>query len=111
MRMLLVTAMLIVGLVAVAVPICRNGECAMVAGSMSHSMEPMLKAACTMASAATGVVEKALPPSSPSLLVGLFALFAFLALPIIPGPTLHRLRALANPPDPPRDPRGVCLLI
>ena len=118
---------IILGLIAVAVPVCTTGACdlasglmpgssvphdGMSLGGMSHSAAPVFKAVCDMASRTAGVVENALPPSSPTLLIGLFAALALALVSLVPRLTLFRLLALVgDPPAPPGDPRGVCLLI
>ena len=119
MRTWLIVTFLIVGLVTVAVPMCTTGVCGMAVGAVEHGMEdmthvmgPVVGAVCNMANVAAGVVERALPPSSVTLLIGLFAALAVAAPSVAPRPTLFRLQALVgDPPAPPGDPRGVCLLI
>ena len=119
MRTWLIVTFLMVGLVTVAVPVCTTGVCGMAVGvvehgmeGMTHAMGPVVGAACNMAAGTASVVEKALPPSSTSLLIGLFAALALASVSLMPRLTLFRLPVLVgDPPAPPGDPRGVCLLI
>jgi hypothetical protein len=99
----------------------------MTAGTMSHDgMSPgvmaqggtpkqattVFRAVCGMATMTAGVVQHALPPSSPTALLSLFAALALAFVALLPRLTLFRLPALVgDPPAPPGDPRGVCLLI
>jgi len=116
---------LIVGLATVAVPLCSTGACDMAAGTMRHGMDemgdgmagmthamaPVYQAACDMVTMVTGTVEKAVPPTSTTLPIGLVAALALAMLTLMPRLTPARLTALVgDPPAPPGDLRGVCLL-
>lgn len=131
MRTWLIAIFLIVGLVTVAVPVCTTGVCDMAAnavehgmtgamGDMSHSMGdmsqamiPVVQAVCNMGTVVTGTIEKALPPTTATtLLIGLIAALALALVSLVPRLTMFRLPAVVgDPPAPPGDPFGVCLLI
>ena len=106
MRTWLIVTFLIVGLLAVAVPMCTTGVCGMAVGAVEHGMEgmthamgPVVRAVCDMATGTAGVVQNALPPSSPTLLIGLIAALALALVSLMPRLTMFRLPALVG--DPP----------
>ena len=112
MRTLLLTMMLIVALIAVAVPICRAAECGMSSGAMSSRTTPAFRMICNTATMVARAVEGALPANASMLLVALVAVLALAMLPLAPRLVPLGLPLLASePPGPPLDPCGVRLLI
>jgi hypothetical protein len=84
----------------------------MAKGGASKQATTVFRAVCGMATMTAGVVQHALPPSSPTLLIGLILALAVGLVSMLPRLTLFSLPALVgDPPAPPGDPRGVCLLI
>jgi hypothetical protein len=82
------------------------------ATTMSRVSTTVLRAVCGMATMTAGVVQHALPPSSPTLLIGLILALAVGLVSMLPRLTTFSLPVLATgSPAPPGDLRGVCLLI
>jgi hypothetical protein len=120
-RRFLVVAIIAVSVVVVAVPLCTSAACAessspmpAMPSHMSHSDVPLLLAigGCDMAMTANSGLEGLLVPIStglPSLLVGMLALVAAMAL--VPQWAPRSVAFLVRNLAPPGDLRGVRLLI
>ena len=112
MRKFFLTMVLIVGLIAVAVPVCQMVACAMSADGMPFSSTPIVKGVCdSLSMHATGPAGS-VPPSSESLLLILMGGLAAMVVLLDPPRALVGAVAFASdPPTPPEDPRGVRLLL
>jgi len=121
-RRLLLVAIVIVSLVAVAVPLCADYACArsafatpMLASHMSlpHALQAVAKAACGIVALASHRPDSALPPvpsGSLPLVAAMLALVAVAALLLQRAPR-RAATLFSRALFPPGDLRGVRLLI
>lgn len=112
MRRVALTIMLIVGLVAVAVPACMMAQCTMTPAGMPFSPGSWVHATCTEQQSATAGPISIVPPTSQSLILTLIVALAGAILVFSPPMVSRRVLVRAeSPPASPQDPRGERLLI
>jgi hypothetical protein len=113
MRKLLLTMILIVGLIAVAVPVCQMINCKMSSsGGMTLPSMPLLASVCNSLGMNNTAPVGSLPPNFQSLLLALFAALAVAVMLVSPQLATRRVLIVAeDPPSPPEDPRGERLLL
>lgn len=111
-RRLSVTMIIIMAMIAVALPLCQMIDCNMLMGTMSHHMGASLSRACDFASSTTAGPIGVVPPGSESLLLSLAALLGVAFVVLHPPREVRLVRVIAeDPPPPPEDPRGARLII
>jgi len=118
----LVVAVVVISLVAVAIPVCLNSACASSSSAMpampSHMSVPqafqgLAKVACDMALGARNALDAALPWAASGLLTMIAAVVALSAMAAFrPLWSFRRMSiGLDRSLSPPGDLQGVCLLI
>ena len=112
MRKLSLTMVLIVGLIAVAIPVCQMIGCTMSSGMMPFSSMPMFGGACDGTTMTNTAPVGTLPPNAQSMILALAALLGAAIMVLSPPAVSSRMLVVAeDPPDPPEDPRGVRLIL
>jgi len=112
MRKLSLTMIIIVGLIAVAVPVCQMVGCSMSPGGMPFSPGAAFRSVCDGTLMMSTTPAGTLPPSSESLLLTIAAaIVAMVVLVVPPYQTSYVLLVAEDPPAPPEDPRGERLLL
>ena len=112
MRKLSLTMIIIVGLVAVAVPVCQMVGCSMSPGGIPMSPGAVFQGVCDGTLMVSPTPAGSLPPSSESLLLTIAAaIVAMVVLVVPPRQSRFVLLVAEDPPAPPEDPRGERLLL
>ena len=102
---------IIIGMVAVLLPLCMMAECGMSASEMLTAPGFGFSKACVtnMTSSAQAAIEAG---TQQSLILTLVAALGVALVVMFPPLTMRPLRAVAeDPPTPPADPRGARLII
>lgn len=103
---------MIIAMVAIALPLCQMVVCEMPVGTMSHHGGLSFGSDCDLGTLTSPATTGIVPSGAQSLIFSLALLMGVAIMTVFPPRHVSLVRVVAeDPPAPPEDPRGVRLII